>query len=174
MILLLGLAYLLFLPHYILAIRILLRPVVHNVFNISLAIYFVINATGGPFLLFFYYKAVNNFLWEAPEGTDRGDCSRLMELRHMEAEGFKIISSNIMFRSETACSYTAKPQIWETIILSSLTRFFYIVYADRGFVRRGGWVDTRLFNVCFVLITVALALRQAHFLSKNNLGKYII
>ena len=113
MLLLLALFYLLFLPHYALAIRILLRPVVHNVFNISLAIYFVINATGGPFLLFFYYKAVHNFLWEAPEGTDRGDCSRLMELRHMEAEGFKIISSNIMFRSETACSYTAKPQIWK-------------------------------------------------------------
>ena len=95
MILLLGLSYLLFLPHYTLAIRILLRPVVHNVFNISLAIYFAINATGGPFLLFFYYKAVHNFLWET---ADRSDCSRLMELRHMEAEGFKIISSNIMFR----------------------------------------------------------------------------
>ena len=49
-------------------------------------------------------------------------------------------------------------------ILSSFVRFFYIVYADRGFVRRGGRVDTRLFNVCFVLITLALALRQACFL----------
>ena len=101
MILLLALSYLLFLPHYTLAIRILLRPVVHNVFNISLAIYFAINATGGPFLLFFYYKALHNFLWE--ETPDKSDCSRLMELRHMEAEGFKIISSNIMFRSEAAC-----------------------------------------------------------------------
>ena len=91
-------SYLLFLPHYILAIRIVLRPVVHNVFNISLAIYFAINATGGPFLLFFYYKALHNFLWQTLEKTDKSDCSRLMELRHMEGEGFKIISSNIMFR----------------------------------------------------------------------------
>ena len=103
MILLLALSYLLFLPHYTLAIRILIRPVVHNVFNISLAIYFAINATGGPFLLFFYYKALHNFLWEKLEETDKSDCSRLMELRHMEGEGFKIISSNIMFRSEAAC-----------------------------------------------------------------------
>ena len=102
MILLLALSYLLFLPHYTLAIRILLRPVVHNVFNISLAIYFAINATGGPFLLFFYYKTLDNFLWEKP---DKSDCSRLMELRHMEGEGFKIISSNIMFRSEAAASF---------------------------------------------------------------------
>ena len=49
-------------------------------------------------------------------------------------------------------------------ISNSLARFFYIVYADRGFVGRGGRVDTRLFNVCFVLITLALALRQACFL----------
>ena len=165
MLLLLALFYLLFLPHYALAIRIILRPVVHNVFNISLAIYFVINATGGPFLMFFYYKAIHNFLWEKPDEIDKSDCSRLIELRHMEGEGFKIISSNIMFRSETKY-----PKVKE--ISTPLQRFFYIVYADRGFVRRGGRVDTRFFNVCFVLITLALALRHLLLFQMLNFGMF--
>lgn len=129
------LSSLLFLPSILLAGRIALRPSIHNVFNITLAVYFAFLGVCGPFVATYYARTVDNFVRsEGEEEVRRSDCSLLLESRHMVGEAFKILTSNIMFR------------------------YFYIVYADRGFVLPGGRINNRLFKIIFLIITVALNL----------------
>ena len=119
-------------PNLILTYKIITRPHIHTLFNSSLACFFAISGVFGPVTF--------NYIIELTDQMHRdgGDlqawttaCSRYLEVKHLLSETLKIISSNIMFR------------------------FFFIVYAGRGLVSKG-IQNTRLFNICFVVLTLAL------------------
>ena len=119
-------------PNLILTFKIITRPHIHSLFNSSLACFFAIGAIFGPAMFIFTIELTDQMY------ADKGNlqawitaCSHYLEVKHLLAETLKIISSNIMFR------------------------FFFIVYAERGLVSKG-ILNTKLFNICFVVLTLAL------------------
>ena len=121
-------------PNLLLTYKILSRPHIHSIFNTSLACFFAILGVFGP--IFFYYTLnITNNMMNGNQGGHEGisSCSHFLEVRQLLSESLKIISSNIMFR------------------------FFYIVYANRGLVQNGK-INTRIFNICFVVLTLALSI----------------
>ena len=118
-------------PNLLLAYKILIRPHIHTIFNLSLAFLFCIFGIFGPIL----YWCTLDIVSEVIDGVfdNKIECSRYLEVNHLLAEALKIITSNIMFR------------------------FFYIVYAGRGLVLNG-MHDNRLFKICFTILTLALSI----------------
>ena len=112
------------LPSLALAIKIVTRPHIQTVFNTSLAAIFSLRGVLGPVFFFFTVSVLQNF--EKESERLRENCARYVELRHLLDESSKIIMCNIWFRT------------------------FYILYADRGFVK-SGLTNTRLFRALFVL-----------------------
>ena len=97
-----------------------------------MACFFCIGGIFGPVLFAFILDTTHHLHHGEDDLTAWVDtCSRYLEVKHLLTESLKIISSNIMFR------------------------FFYIVYAHRGFVSNG-MMNTRLFKICFVVMTLAL------------------
>ena len=112
------------LPSLALAVKIITRPHIQTVFNSSLAAFFSLHGVLGPVFFFFTVSVLQNF--EKESEKLRENCARYVELRHLLYESLKIIMCNIWFRA------------------------FYILYADRGFVK-SGLNNTRLFRALFVL-----------------------
>ena len=120
-------------PNLLLAFKIITRPHIHTIFNISLSIFFTLSGICGPILLAYNLAIFEQHLDPAEVGYSMADCARFIEMRHLIAESVKIISSNIMFR------------------------FFFIEFANRGFVN-SGLLDTKIFKICFITLTLALTL----------------
>ena len=125
---------LVFIPNLILAYKIVTRPHIRSIFNSSLVCFFSISGIFGPFLYSSTIDITNRILnYDSDYDLEEwiATCSRYLGVKHLLAESLKIITSNIMFR------------------------FFYIVYAHRGLVSKG-MMNTKLFKICFVVLTLAL------------------
>ena len=119
-------------PNLMLTYKIVVRPHIHSIFNTSMACFFCIGGFFGPILYVCLIDIVHHQHHDQDDPTAWIDtCCRYIELKHLLVESLKIISSNIMFR------------------------FFFIVYADKGFVSNG-LMNTRLFKICFIVMTMAL------------------
>ena len=125
-------------PNGTLTIKILVRPSIRTIFNISLAIFFGIIAIFGPLLFFFYIEVFQqHYSADIPAMHGRAaDCARTIEFRNAIGESLRIISVNLLFR------------------------FFYVVYADKGLSVRGQSNTTVL-----KWIYVAFTLGKLYFLT---------
>ena len=119
-------------PNLILAYKIITRPHIHSLFNSSLACFFAIGGIVVPIMYIYTIELINHVYQEGGDLQAWSTvCSHYLEVKHLLGETLKIITSNIMFR------------------------FFFIVYAHRGLVSKG-MLNTKLFNICFVVLTLAL------------------
>ena len=90
-------------------VKILARPSIHTIFNVSVACLFGLTAIFGPFVINFYFDIFEHQFSDFEQHAERSaDCARLMEFRNVIGESFKIISVNLMFR------------------------FFFVVHAEKG------------------------------------------
>ena len=89
--------------------KIISRPSIHTIFNVSVACLFGLLGIFGPFVFYFYFEVLEHQLLSQEFLKERSaDCARLMEFRNVIGESFKIISVNLMFR------------------------FFFVVHAEKG------------------------------------------
>ena len=129
-----------FIPNGTLTIKILVRPSIQTIFNISLAIFFGIIAMFGPLLFYFYIEVFQqHYSADKPATHARAAvCARTIEFRNAIGESLRIISVNLLFR------------------------FFYVVYADKGLSVRGQ-SNTNLLKRIYVAFTLGrLDLGQAY------------
>ena len=99
----------------LLCFKILSRPEIHNIFNISLACLFGFHGFIGPLLVYLYFAILENERIGNGNSTffdQRFACARFQELRILVLVGQQVIANNIMFR------------------------FFVIVHADKGFISK--------------------------------------
>ena len=107
----------------LLCFKIFTRPIIHNIFNISLACLLGFHGIVGPILAYFYFQIMENFQFREEDSEmfdQRFVCSRFQELRILILAAQQAIADNIVFR------------------------FFVIVYADKGFI------STDFFNSKFL------------------------
>ena len=92
-------------------IKIMSRPSIHTIFNVSVACLFGITAFFGPFVVYFYFDVFEHQLSSSASPSEQfASCARLLEFRNVIGESFKIISVNLMFR------------------------FFFVVHAEKGLI----------------------------------------
>ena len=115
----------------LLAFKMITLPHFHTIFNIGLSFFFTLSGICGPILLAYNLAIFEQHLATVDNEYSMTDCAHFIEMRHLIGESVKIISSNIMFR------------------------FFFIKFANRGFVT-SGLLDTRIFKICFITLTLAL------------------
>ena len=122
-----------FIPNGTLMIKILVRPSIQTIFNISLAIFFGIIAIFGPLLFYFYIEVFQQQYAdnESNKQNRKADCARMMEFRNAIGESLRIISVNLLFR------------------------FFYVVYADKGLSVQGK-SNTTLLRWIYVAFTLGM------------------
>ena len=90
-------------------LKILARPSIHTIFNVSVACLFGLTAIFGPFVINFSFDIFEHQFSDLERHDERSaDCARLMEFRNVIGESFKIIGVNLMFR------------------------FFFVVHAEKG------------------------------------------
>ena len=120
-----------FVPNITLVIKILARPSIQTIFNISLATLFAIIAFFGPLLFYFYFEVFQQqYASTKAKMSDRkAHCARVMEFRNAIGESLRIISVNLMFR------------------------YFYVVYADKG-LSVAGKSNTTLLRWIYVAFTL--------------------
>ena len=120
-----------FVPNFTLVVKILSRPSIHTIFNISLATLFGIIAIFGPLLCFFYFEVFEQQygLNDAKKQERKQDCARLIEFRNAIGESLRIISVNLMFR------------------------YFFVVHADKGLSVHGE-SNTTLLKWIYVAFTL--------------------
>ena len=90
-------------------VKIMSRPSIHTIFNVSVACLFGITAFFGPFVVYFYFDVFEHQFSSFASPSERyASCARLLEFRNVIGESLKIISVNLMFR------------------------FFFVVHAEKG------------------------------------------
>ena len=121
-------ALLAFVPNITLVVKIISRPNIQTLFNVSLASMFAIVAIFGPLLLFFYLEVFEHQFGITKTQDPKAICAYIMEFRNAIGESLRIIGVNFMFR------------------------FVFVVHADKGLSIRGV-VNTNLLNMVYVAIT---------------------
>ena len=130
-------------PNATLVIKILSRPRIHTIFNLSLVGFFAVIAGFGPPLIHFYFEVLDqNYSTKNDhlEADHKSNCARLMEFQNIVQESLRIIGVNLLFR------------------------FFYVLYADRGLTLNGS-ANTALLKWIYVLFT--LGTKGEHKKTKN-------
>ena len=116
--------------------KILTRPSIQNIFNVSLACLFGFLGISGPFLVYLYFEILHNWILgsEGPDMAERRfDCARFIEVRNMYIVAEQVIGQNIMFR------------------------FFLIKHSDKGLVSSGVY-RSRFVHCCFLTFTISFFL----------------
>ena len=111
--------------------KIVKRPSIHSILNISLASLFLIFAMFGPFIGFFYFEIIWHFIGTQTDNlyTERKfDCARLMEFRNAVAESLKILGANLVFR------------------------YVFIFLAELGLVVKGK-LNSKLLTILYIMLS---------------------
>ena len=112
----------------ILCLKILKRPNLYNIFNISLACLLGFHGIVGPLLVHLYVAVIENHSSNNEEESGMFDkrfvCARFQELRIIVLVAQQVVANNIMFR------------------------FFVIVHADKGFVSKSLY-NSQFLKFCF-------------------------
>ena len=118
------------LTNFTLFLKIIAKPSIHTIFNVSVACLFGLTAVFGPFVINFYFDIFENQVSHLEQHAKKSaDCARLMEFRNVIGESFKIIGVNLMFR------------------------FFFVVHAEKGLHMKER-SDSTLIQTLYVICTV--------------------
>ena len=120
-----------FIPNWTIFIKIITKPKIHSISNMSVASLLGLVGLFGPFLSYFYFElTVNHYLDAYLNNVTRqySDCARLIELRNVIGESLKFIGIDLMFRS------------------------FFIVHAEKGLIFEK---HSKLLKVVFLICTLS-------------------
>ena len=85
----------------LLCFKIFTRPIIHNIFNISLACLLGFHGIVGPLLAYFYFQIIKNFQFSEEDSEmfdQRFVCARFQELRILVLVAQQAITNKIIFR----------------------------------------------------------------------------
>ena len=111
-----------------LCFKIFSRPIIHNIFNISLACLLGFHGIVGPLFVYFYFQIMENFKFSERDSemfNQRFVCARFQELRILLLVAQQAIANNIVLR------------------------FFVIFYADKGFISTD-FFNSKFLKFCFI------------------------
>ena len=118
-----------FLTNLIIFVKIMSRPNIHTIFNVSVSCFFGLTALFGPFVVYFYFEIFEHQFSSFEKLADRkADCARLLEFRNVIGESFKIICVNLLFR------------------------FIFVVHAEKGLYIRGR-SNSSFLKAIYVILT---------------------